>query len=257
MAAKYIVFVLYLNSFIGCVLTTSKSTDPLLEHTVQTLQQTVESLVQTVQSQQHNISDMRQNMATADVLRLYLTQEVRFRDELELKMKELENNYTVLQDLYHKSKIEQEQQTQDMQILRNNITSLEELYNHCSAVQSEFRQNFTLVNSIKEKQSTIEQEVNQLSISLIDIETNGKEVNTSTENNKQTLSSVQRELTKIAAKQKDSDDVLRNSTEHMKKIIDNAKRDLLLNISSLKTSLSSFIRNGKYIVRNEYMCTCK
>ena len=230
MAAKYIVLVLSLNSFIGFALTTSKSTDPLLEHTVQSLQQTVqsqqqtvESLVQTVQSQQHNISDMRQNMATADVLRLYLTQEVRFRDELGLKMKELESNNTILQQ----HSVEQESEINN---LRNNLSRVEELYIQSSSAQqhmereikelkanqSVLRHNYTVVNVIQQKQSLLEQEVNQHSISLKDVETKRRNDNAN----------------------------CRNSSEHLKQFIATVNRDLLSNISSLKTSQAQLTAKG-------------
>ena len=180
-------------------------------------------MVQTVQSQQHNISDMRQNMATADVLRLYLTQEVRFRDELELKIKELESNNTILLQY----SVEQEKEINN---LRNNLSLVEELYIHSStaqqhmeeeiqelkANQSELRHNYTVVNVIQQKQSMLEQEVNQHSISLVDVETKRRNDNTN----------------------------LRNSTERLKQFITTVNRDLLFNISSLKTSLAQLTAKG-------------
>ena len=280
MAAKCIVVVFFFISLIGCVFTASKSTAPLLEETVQSLQQTVQSLQQTVQLLQHNVSDIMNNMATADVLRLYLTQEVKFRDELELKMKELENNYTVLQDLYVQSRIEHEKQAQEMQKLyiqsntskqqqdkemkqlKNSLTSIKELFNHCTAAQKhmnltiqglqanqfEFRKNLIVMDAIKQNQSLLKREINHLSVSLIDVESKHKDVNDSTENNKQNITSIQRELASVAAKQQDDNVVLRNSTNHITRTIASLSRDLWFNISSLKTMLSRLTTDGKLYI---------
>ena len=216
MAAKYIVFVFSMISLIECSSTASKGTTPLLEHTIQSLQQTVQSLL-------YNVSDMRQNMATADVLRLYLTQEVRFRDEMEVKMKELENNYTILQQ----HSVEQEKEINN---LRNNLSLVEELYIQSSSAQqhmereiqelkanqSELRHNYTVVNVIQQKQSMLEQKVNQHLVSLIDVET----------------------------KRRNDSAYLRNSTERLTQSIASVNRDLLFNISSLKTSLAQLTAKG-------------
>ena len=262
MAAKCIVVVFCLISLIGCVLTASKGTAPLLEGTVQSLQHTVQSLQQTVQLLQHNVSDMRNNMTTADVLRLYLTQEVKFRDELELKMKELENNYTVLQDFYTQNRIEHERQTNETQKIKNDLTLIEELYSQCTAAQkhmnltiqglqanqSGFRKNFTVMDAIKQTQSLLKREINHLSVSLIDVESKRKDVNDSTENNKQTITSIQRELASVAAKQQDDNVVLRNSTNHITQTIASLSRDLWFNMSSLKTMLSRLTTDGKLYI---------
>ena len=343
MASNHYIFVVFFVLFVGYAF--SSSTDQKLA----TLEQNFQSLV-------HNVSDLRKDMVAADALKLYLTQEISFRSELERQIKELADNYTSLQDLYTEqqlhqleltnnytslqdlyieqqlrfqdlthnhtalndlyiqSKVEQQHQETEIRALRYNFTVLQQVQNHMqnemqefqtnhtilqtqytkekedinnslkslinnetlfhaeikdtslefrqniSDLTSEFRRNFSVINflykddlqqtyDIKQKQSILEQEVRQISISLLDVEAKQQNCNDS----KEIIASVQREL----AKQKDDNDDLRNSTEHIKQLIATVNKDLLFNISSLQTSLNQFSTKGKFLLKswayvNEY-----
>ena len=185
MAAKNYAFVFYFILLFGHVL-------PSLTSTMST-EDKLALLEQTVQSMQNNLSDVRQHMATSDSLRLYLTQEVKFRDQLEQQLKEMTENYTALQDLYLQTKLEQEI---DIRTLRNNLSSL---YSHYNATKHQMQ-----------------------------VEIHGLQA-------------------RLVANKQDSNAALRNSSQHTRQMIDNVTRGLLLNISSLRSSINHFMTMGKYL----------
>ena len=292
MTSKYIVLVFFFISLTGRVvqngITSAEDKLVLLEHTVQSLQQTVHTL-------QRNVSDMRQTMATADVLRLYLTQEIGYRDELKMQLMDLANNYTILQDLYNHSNLaqqrlkyqlqelsqnhsklqsaysitieKQQELTHSLSNLMRNISSFQseykrsssQLHKNISDMSSEFQTSFTAMTvlynddlqqtcNIKQKQSTLEQEIRQFSISLLDLDTKRKNVNdslwNSTEHISQKLSSLQQQLVTIGIKQKNDNDALRNSTGQMQQTFDVIRRNLDFNISTLQKSLNQLKAKG-------------
>ena len=161
MASKYIVLVLYLIFLNGSLVMAST------EDKLSSLEQTVDTL-------QQNVSYIRQNMATADVLRLYLTEEISFRDDLRMQLKELATNYTVLRDLYIQSTVAQKQQEIRIQELTTKFNSSQTLLKNCqsalqaelrknlSDISSEFRTNFTAIRSdLDFNISTLQNSLNQ------------------------------------------------------------------------------------------------
>ena len=212
--------------------------------------------IQSKVDQQHQEMEIR-------AVRYNFTALEQIQNKYTAAFQEFQTNQTILQTQYTK---EQEDINIAIKSLINNDTLCHaeikdtslEFRQNISYITSEFRRNFSVINvlykddlqqtyDIKEKQSKLEQDVRQLSISLNDVEAKRQNVNDSTVNNTEIIASVQRELANVAAKQKDDNDILRKYTGELKQIIATVNRDLLFNISSLQNSLNQFSAKGTFV----------
>ena len=197
------------------------------------------SLQHIVQSLVHNVSELRKDMVATDVLQKYLRQEISFRNTVQQNLEELNKNYTALNDLYIQGNVEKQNlqvefrelrnnysdlQTQcfeiakEQELLKNSLKDLRLNYTSLQGAIAGVQYNLSVINilyrddlqqtgAIKQNQNKIEREVRQISLLLTEAESK----------------SVQ----------------LWNSTENIKTTIEETKRDLLLNLSSLESNLLS------------------
>ena len=219
-----------------------------------TTEQKVELLEKDFLSLVQNVSELRKDVVAANVIQVYLTQEISFKNELKAKLEELSNNNSFLQE----RNIEQERRLED---LSNNYTELQQLYTQStteqhrlelqlqklvknnsalriqySAKMKEQEQNHTIIQQrlstidgaykndlqqihlLNQKQSTLENGFRQLSMPLTGVENSGKSVNSS----------------------------LWKATEQLKQSLTSVKTNLLFNISSLHTDLDQYKSARKF-----------
>ena len=155
------------------------------------------------------------------------------QQHLEQQLQELENKHSALQLQYHAKLKEQKQKHNNLQDLvkgvQQNLSVIE--VGHTDSLHDvfkEFRENISVIDilykdnlqqttELKQKQSTQEQAIRQLSLSLTDIE----------------------------AKRKGDNDTLWNSTENIKQTLVSVRQALLLNISSLSSDLNHYRTSRK------------
>ena len=158
------------------------------------------------------------------------------QQHLQVQLQELENKHSALQLQYSKNLQEQEQKNNNLQDLvkgvQQNFSVIE--VGHADSlhdVVKEFRENISVIDilykdnlqqttELKQKQSTQEQAIRQLSLSL----------------------------TYIEAKRKSDNETLWNSTENIKQTLVSVRQALLLNMSSLSSDLNHYRASRKSLI---------